>query len=301
MLNLSDKELDRFSKEAAQEYEPGDVLGPRSWDKLEVRINQEFGHAGWNPLHHIRRFSFYYTPALVVLLGVAYYFVRTRPSSGSSPGGKAKMTTEKTTVPIQNPNTTDKATSTPATSSADAAAGDNQASNAGVRAPGVARGADGTKSAAGTTSAGDGKSAAGTAGAGDGKSAAGAAGAGADKGVADAKGAAGVKGEKGAVTGAGGGVNAKPMVNAGRNTAGGTSNASAGTGNGGTRMGNASARTGVVGTRAHGVAAGAGTGDSHDAGGAGLSGSRVAGARGSGVNGRGRRGNNGRNDNTVAV
>jgi len=117
MLNLSDKELDRFSKEAAQEYEPGDVLGPRSWDRLEVRINQEFGHPGWNPIGHIRRFPFIYAPALLMVLGVVYYLVRPGVSSGSSPGGTAKASTQKTSVQTQNSVSTDKATSTPATSS----------------------------------------------------------------------------------------------------------------------------------------------------------------------------------------
>ncbi|GGB21882.1 hypothetical protein [Puia dinghuensis] len=117
MLNLSDKDLDRFSKEAAEEYDPGDVLGPRSWEKLEVRINQEFGRPGWNPLQHFRRFAFYYAPALLALVGVTYYMVRPGASSGSSPGLTAKAPTEKTPVHTQNPFATDESTSTPATSS----------------------------------------------------------------------------------------------------------------------------------------------------------------------------------------
>ena len=56
MLNLSDKELDRLSKEAAQDYEPGDVLGPKSWERLEVRLDNTPGGVNPNPLRHIRRF-----------------------------------------------------------------------------------------------------------------------------------------------------------------------------------------------------------------------------------------------------
>jgi len=161
MLNLSDKELDRFSKEAAQEYEPGDVLGPRSWDKLEVRMNTEFGHSGWNPLQHIRRFPFYYAPALLVLFGITYFLVRPGVSSGSSPGTvKAPIvnvpiekapgvpsTTEKPSTLTQNSVSTDKSTSTPSStaaagSSGTAGSGGVTAStgvsgSAGVRGPAV--------------------------------------------------------------------------------------------------------------------------------------------------------------------
>jgi len=131
MLNLSDKELDRFSQEAAQEYEPGDVLGPRSWERLEVRMTQEFGRPGWNPIRHIRRFPFYYAPALLLLLGVGYYLVRPGVSSGSSPGATAaaartapaKATTSETTTSVQAQKSanTDKANSTSATSSSSSA------------------------------------------------------------------------------------------------------------------------------------------------------------------------------------
>src|SRR5215475_3578085 len=113
MLNLSDKELDRFSKEAAEEYEPGEVLGPNSWHRLETRINQEFGHPGWNPIQHIRRYPFYYAPVMLVLLGVTYYLLRPGASSGSSPGRTAKAPTEKTSVQPQK-SVSDKNNSTPA-------------------------------------------------------------------------------------------------------------------------------------------------------------------------------------------
>src|ERR1051326_7781072 len=118
MLNLSDKELDRFSQEAAQEYEPGEILGPRSWDRLEVRMNQEFGSPGWNPIQHIRRWPFFYAPVMLVLLGVTYYLVRPGHSSGSSPGETAKAPTQKTAVQNQNSVSTDKATSTSPSSTA---------------------------------------------------------------------------------------------------------------------------------------------------------------------------------------
>jgi len=151
MLNLSDKELDRFSQEAAQEYEPGDVLGPRSWERLEVRMTQEFGRPGWNPIRHIRRFPFYYAPALLLLLGVGYYLVRPGVSSGSSPGTTtAKAAAAQRTAPaqattsLQKSANTDKTTSTPATSSSSSSVsrgdGTSAAAPGGASAPSAAPG-----------------------------------------------------------------------------------------------------------------------------------------------------------------
>ncbi len=85
MLNLSDRELDRLSKEAAQEYEPGEVLGPKSWERLEVRLDNSPGGLNPNPLRHFRRFPFYYAPALLVLMGVSYYFVKHGTKGSGSP------------------------------------------------------------------------------------------------------------------------------------------------------------------------------------------------------------------------
>jgi hypothetical protein len=76
MLNLSDKELDRLSREAAQEHDPGDIVGPQSWEKLEVRLDRDLGRVNPNPFRGVRRFPFYYAPAILLILGVSYYFVR---------------------------------------------------------------------------------------------------------------------------------------------------------------------------------------------------------------------------------
>jgi cytoskeletal protein RodZ len=120
MLNLSDKELDRLSKEAAQEYDPGDVLGPRSWERLEVRLDNTPGGLNPNPLRHIRRFPFYYAPALLVLIGVSYYFVKqgTRGSGSPPTFGMAKTSApvEKNASNTTNPVYPDKSTPAPSTS-----------------------------------------------------------------------------------------------------------------------------------------------------------------------------------------
>lgn len=91
MLNLSDKDLDRLSQEAAQQHEPGDIVGPRFWDKLEARLDRDLGKVNPNPARGIRRLPYYYAPTLLVLLGITWYFVRSgnkshkEPSSGSPP------------------------------------------------------------------------------------------------------------------------------------------------------------------------------------------------------------------------
>src|SRR5580658_7181844 len=91
MLNLSDKDLDRLSQEAAQQHEPGDIIGPKFWEKLEARLDRDLGKVTPNPARGIRRLPYYYAPALLVILGVTYYFVRPNNksykgmSSGSPP------------------------------------------------------------------------------------------------------------------------------------------------------------------------------------------------------------------------
>ncbi len=118
MLNLSDKELDRLSKEAAQEYEPGDVLGSRSWEKLDIRLGRDLGRVNPNPLRHIRRFPFYYAPALLVLVGISYFLLRHGGrGSGSSPGEVVRTVGGKNVSSPANTVSQNKSTSTPATSS----------------------------------------------------------------------------------------------------------------------------------------------------------------------------------------
>jgi hypothetical protein len=135
MLNLSDKELDRLSKEAAQEYDPGDILGANSWEKLQVSLDTELGPSGPNPLRHIRRFPFYYAPALLlVVVGLSYYLSRHAgvgargTASGGPPGRTAQATAEtrpgagtKQNDLSQNTVNTDKSTSTLSTSTTTAA------------------------------------------------------------------------------------------------------------------------------------------------------------------------------------
>jgi hypothetical protein len=76
MLNLSDKELDRLAQQAADDYEPGGLSGRGHWDKLEAGLNKELGRPRPNLFRTIRRMPFYYAPAVLLLLGASYYFIR---------------------------------------------------------------------------------------------------------------------------------------------------------------------------------------------------------------------------------
>jgi hypothetical protein len=111
MLNLSDKELDRLSKEAAQEYDPGDILGANSWEKLQVSLDRELGPSTPNPLRHIRRFPFYYAPALLLVVGLSYYLSRhagagTRGTASGGPPGRAAQATAGSTSTLSASTTT---------------------------------------------------------------------------------------------------------------------------------------------------------------------------------------------------
>jgi len=126
MLNLSDKELDRLSREAAQEHDPGDVLGSRSWDKLEPRLDKDLGKSGPNPLRGVRRFPFYYVPAILLVAGVFYIVKQSHSSkqnepSGSPPSAKVQSTPATETQPLsstKNPEHSSNSTPLATTSAA---------------------------------------------------------------------------------------------------------------------------------------------------------------------------------------
>jgi hypothetical protein len=120
MLNLSDKDLDRLSREAAGEYDPGDIVGPRSWEKLEMGLDRHLGHVIPRHVRRFYRLPFYYAPVVLLLVGASYYFVRNHKtqkevSSGSPPLTLVKpapTSTDKPSTSSQNPVSTDKSTST---------------------------------------------------------------------------------------------------------------------------------------------------------------------------------------------
>jgi hypothetical protein len=121
MLNLSDKDLDRLSQEAAQEHDPGDIVGPRSWEKLEMRLDRDLGKINPNPARGIRRLPYYYAPAMLVLLGVCYYFIKVnnKAQKGATSGSPPLTAIQPAPADALNPSSStqksehpDKSTST---------------------------------------------------------------------------------------------------------------------------------------------------------------------------------------------
>jgi hypothetical protein len=149
MFNLSDKELDRLSREAASAYDPGEPAGAGSWDMLKLNLDKELGKAGPNPLHAIRRIPFYYAPVIVLLAGVSYYFIRhgknnsraaPTPASPVNPQPFTQNNSNKPNSTPYNEHTTDKtgpgatAANTPAPANTGANTGVNTSPGAGVPA-----------------------------------------------------------------------------------------------------------------------------------------------------------------------
>ena len=113
-MNLSDKELDRLSREAANQHDPGDLVGPRSWDRLEFRLDKELGRLSPGPLRGIRgirRIPFYYAPAILLLVGVSYYFVKHGKGNAAkteSSGGPPMTLVKPSSPDPNNPNPSTK-------------------------------------------------------------------------------------------------------------------------------------------------------------------------------------------------
>jgi len=98
MLNLSDNELDRLSREAASQHDPGDLTGPQSWERLELRLDKELGRAGPDMprgIRGIRRLPFQYAPVLLLVVGVTWYFVKAKGRK-AEPSGSPPLTVVKT-------------------------------------------------------------------------------------------------------------------------------------------------------------------------------------------------------------
>jgi len=75
MSNLSDKELDRLSREAAEHYEPDEDIS--SWDKLEQTLNREITDKPPGSLPRLRNRPIIYGSLVLLLGGISYFLIKT--------------------------------------------------------------------------------------------------------------------------------------------------------------------------------------------------------------------------------
>ncbi len=74
MSNLSDKELDRLSREAADSYEPD--TSSLSWSRLEQKLTQQMPERPPDGFRFGRIKPYIWGPAVVLLAGVSFFFIK---------------------------------------------------------------------------------------------------------------------------------------------------------------------------------------------------------------------------------
>jgi hypothetical protein len=74
MLNLSDKELDRLSREAAGQFETDENIS--AWEKLEQQLDQEIGTISTPPPSGAGRMAISYISLILLLAGLSFFFIK---------------------------------------------------------------------------------------------------------------------------------------------------------------------------------------------------------------------------------
>ncbi|HLA58781.1 MAG TPA: hypothetical protein VK622_08470, partial [Puia sp.] len=74
MSNLSDKEIDRLSKEAADSYEPDD--SSLSWSRLEQKLAQQMPERPPDGFRFGRINPYVWGPAVILLAGASFFFIK---------------------------------------------------------------------------------------------------------------------------------------------------------------------------------------------------------------------------------
>src|ERR1035438_9819428 len=84
MFNLSDKELDRLSRKAADAYEVENNTS--SWEALEQRLDKELGTTPNPSVPSPGRFSFpfAYTSLIILLVGTSYFLLKSGKNSSAA-------------------------------------------------------------------------------------------------------------------------------------------------------------------------------------------------------------------------
>lgn len=71
MLTPSDKEIDRLSREAAEQYQPDETIS--SWEKLEARLDAELGKSPVPPSRRFGRGTIGYSALILLITGASYF------------------------------------------------------------------------------------------------------------------------------------------------------------------------------------------------------------------------------------
>ena len=74
MSNLSDKEIDRLSREAADSYEPND--SSLSWSRLEQKLAQQMPERPPDGFRFSRVNPYVWGPAVILLAGASFFFIK---------------------------------------------------------------------------------------------------------------------------------------------------------------------------------------------------------------------------------
>jgi hypothetical protein len=74
MSNLSDKEIDRLSREAADSYEPSD--SSLSWSRLEQKLAQQMPERPPDGFRFGRINPYIWGPAVILLAGASFFFIK---------------------------------------------------------------------------------------------------------------------------------------------------------------------------------------------------------------------------------
>jgi hypothetical protein len=74
MSNLSDKEIDRLSREAADSYEPDD--SSLSWSRLEQKLAQQMPERPPDGFRFGRINPYVWGPAIILLAGASFFFIK---------------------------------------------------------------------------------------------------------------------------------------------------------------------------------------------------------------------------------
>src|SRR6516162_9182019 len=80
MLNPSDKELDRLSREAAEHFEPDEQI--LSWDQLVPRLDREIGAKPNVGFRIFGRGSVSFVVAVIAIIGVSILVFKQHKTSG---------------------------------------------------------------------------------------------------------------------------------------------------------------------------------------------------------------------------